>query len=104
MLLSQFIPPSPSPTVSTSLFSMSVSHGGGTEKREPSCTVDGKANLYSHYEEQYGDCLKKKKKKKLGIKLPFDPTIPLLVTYSEETITEKDTCIKWSCMDVRIGL
>ena len=31
-------------------------------------------------------------KKKLGIKLPYDPTIPPLGTYSEETITEKDTC------------
>ena len=31
------------------------------------------------------------KKKKLGIKLPYDPTIPPLGTYSEETITEKDT-------------
>ena len=33
-----------------------------------------------------------KKKKNLGIKLPYDPTIPLLGLYSEETITEKDTC------------
>ena len=31
--------------------------------------------------------------KKLGIKLPNDPAIPLLGIYSEETITEKDTCI-----------
>ena len=30
---------------------------------------------------------------KLGIKLPCDPTVPLLDIYSEETITEKDTCI-----------
>ena len=29
--------------------------------------------------------------KKLGIKLPNDPTIPLLGIYSEKTITEKDT-------------
>ena len=28
--------------------------------------------------------------KKLGIKLPYDPTIPLLVIYPEKTITEKD--------------
>ena len=42
--------------------------------------------------------------KKLGIKLPFDPTIPLLVTFSEETITENDKCIQWSCMDVRVEL
>ena len=30
--------------------------------------------------------------KKLGIKLPHDPTIPLLGTYPEETAIEKDTC------------
>ena len=31
--------------------------------------------------------------KKLGIKLPNDPAISLLGIYSEETITDKDTCI-----------
>ena len=31
--------------------------------------------------------------KKLGIKPPYDPTIPLLVTYPEETKIERDTCI-----------
>ena len=31
--------------------------------------------------------------KKLGIKLPYDPTIPLLGIYSEKKIIEKDTCI-----------
>ena len=30
--------------------------------------------------------------KKLGIKLPYDPAIPLLGIYPEETIIEKDTC------------
>jgi len=30
--------------------------------------------------------------KKLGIKLPCDPTIPLLGIYPEETVIEKDTC------------
>ena len=29
---------------------------------------------------------------KLGIKPPYDPAIPLLGTYPEETKTEKDTC------------
>ena len=29
--------------------------------------------------------------KKLGIKLPYDPTILLLGIYPEETISEKDT-------------
>ena len=32
-----------------------------------------------------------KKKKKLGIKLPYDPTIPLLGIYPEEIIIEKGT-------------
>ena len=31
--------------------------------------------------------------KKLGIKLPYDPTIPILGTYPEKIITEKTTCI-----------
>ena len=31
--------------------------------------------------------------KKLGIKLPHDPEIPLLGIYPEETKIEKDTCI-----------
>ena len=30
--------------------------------------------------------------KKLGIRLPYDPIIPVLGIYPEETITEKDTC------------
>ena len=31
--------------------------------------------------------------KKLEIKAPYDPAMPLLVIYPEETNTEKDTCI-----------
>ena len=31
-------------------------------------------------------------KKKLGIKLSYDPTIPLLGIHTEEIITENDTC------------
>ena len=31
--------------------------------------------------------------KKLGIKPPYDPTIPLLGIYPEETKIERDTCI-----------
>ena len=30
--------------------------------------------------------------KKLGIKIPYDPAIPLLGIHPEETKTEKDTC------------
>ena len=33
------------------------------------------------------------KKKELGIKSPYDPAIPLLGIYFEETEIEKDTCI-----------
>ena len=31
--------------------------------------------------------------KKLGIKVPYDPAIPVLGMYPEETKIEKDTCI-----------
>ena len=31
--------------------------------------------------------------KKLEIELPYDPTIPLLGIHTEETRTERDTCI-----------
>ena len=31
--------------------------------------------------------------KKLGIKAPYDPAIPLLGIYPEETKIERDTCI-----------
>jgi len=34
--------------------------------------------------------------KKLGIKPPYDPAIPLLGIYPEETKIEKDTCIRCS--------
>ena len=58
------------------------------EKREHSCTVGGKINLYGHYGRWYGDSLKQ-----LGIKPLYDPAIPLLGIYPEETRVEKDTCI-----------
>ena len=60
----------------------------GLLQREPSCTTGGNVNWYSHYGRWYGDSLKKK----LGIKPPYDPAIPLLGIYSEETKIEKDTC------------
>ena len=31
--------------------------------------------------------------KKLGLQLPYDPTIPLRGLYPQETIIEKDTCV-----------
>ena len=42
----------------------------------------------SHYGKQYGESLKKKKK--LGKKLSYDPAVPLLSIYSQETRIEKD--------------
>ena len=65
-----------------------INAGEDEEKRQPSCTAGRNVNWYNHYGEQYGDSLKKK----LGIKLPYDPAIPLLGIYSEKTITQKDTC------------
>ena len=38
--------------------STSNNAGQGVEKREPSYTVGGNANYYSHYGEECGDCLK----------------------------------------------
>ena len=56
------------------------------EKREPSYTVGGNVNWYSHYGEQYGVSLKE-----LKIELPCDPAIPLLGIYLEKTIIRRDT-------------
>ena len=57
------------------------------EKREPSYTVGGNASWYNHYGEQYRGSYKKLKI------TPYDPAIPLLGIYSEETKIEIDTCI-----------
>ena len=62
------------------------------EKREHSCTVGGNANLYSHYGRRYG--VWSFSLKKLGIKPTYDPAIPLLGIYPEETKIERDACIK----------
>ena len=50
------------------------------EKREPSYTVGGNVNWYSHYGGQYGGSLK------LKIELTHDPVVPLLGMYPENTI------------------
>ena len=55
------------------------------EKREPSYTVGGNANYYSH--RTLWRFLKK-----LEIELPYDPAIPLLGIHTEETRIERDTC------------
>ena len=58
----------------------------GVERREPSYTVGGNVNWYSHCGEQYGGSLK------LKLELPYDPTIPLLGIYPEKNMVQKDTC------------
>ena len=65
-----------------------INAGEGVEKRECSCTVGGNVSSYCRYGRWYGDSLKK-----LQIKQPYDPPIPLLGIYPEETKIEKDTCI-----------
>ena len=62
--------------------------GKNVEKGQPPCTVDGNVNWNSHYGEKYGDSLKNK----LGINWPYDPTIPLLGMFPEETTSDKDAC------------
>ena len=54
------------------------------EKREPSFTVGGNANLYIHYGKQMWRFLKN-----LEIELPYDPEIPLLGIHTEETRIER---------------
>ena len=54
--------------------------GKDVEKREPKCTVGGNAVWCSLCEEQYGVFLKIKKRELL-----FDPVIPLLEMYPEDS-------------------
>ena len=56
------------------------------EKREHSCTIGGNVNDTTIMEDGMESVLKK-----LGIKPPYDPTIPLLGIYPEETKFEKRT-------------
>ena len=55
------------------------------ERREPSYTVGGNVNWYSHYGEQYAGSLKNK------IELPYDTIIPLLGIYLEKNKIQKET-------------
>ena len=57
------------------------------EKREPSYTVGGNANYYSHYGEELWRFLEK-----LEIELPYDPAISLLGIHTEETRIERGMC------------
>ena len=47
--------------------------GEDGKEREPSYTAGGNINWYSHCGEQYGVSLKR-----LKIRLPYDPEVPLL--------------------------
>jgi len=62
------------------------------ERREPSSTVGGNVNWYSHYGEQYTGSLKNK------IELPYDTIISLLGIYLEENKIQKETRtrVHWS--------
>ena len=60
---------------------------GCGERRKPLYSVGGSAHWHSHYGEQNGDSFKK-----LEIKLPYDPAIPLLGMHPEEARTERNTC------------
>ena len=66
-----------------------TSVGENVEKREPSCTLGGNVNWYSHYAKQYGGCQKVKN----GTTI-YDPAIPFLDTYPKKTKTliQKDIC------------
>ena len=59
------------------------------EKREPSYTVGENAIWYNQYVEQYGDSFKK-----LGIKLPYDPKVPLLEDQYPEKYTPRKPQLK----------
>ena len=59
------------------------------EKRERFYIVGGNVNLIQPLWKTVWRFLKK-----LGIKPPYDPAIPLLGTYPEEIKMEKDTCIQ----------
>ena len=57
------------------------------KKREPSCIAGGNVNRYPLWKMVWSFL-----KKKLRMKPPYDPAIPLLGIYPEETKIEKDTC------------
>ena len=56
------------------------------EKRECSCIAGGNVNIQPLWKMVW------RLLKKPGVKPPYDPAIPLLGVYPEETKTEKDTC------------
>ena len=54
-------------------------------KREPSYTIGGSVNWCSPWKTI------QRLLKKLKLELPYDPAIPLLVIYPDETLTQKET-------------
>ena len=64
-----------------------ISAREGVEKREPSFTVGGNANLVQSLWRTVWRFLKK-----LEIELPYNLVIPLLGIHTKETRTERDTC------------
>ena len=65
-----------------------INAGEGVEKRERSCTFGWECKLIQPLWKMVWRFLKK-----LRIKPPYDPEIPLLGINPEETKIEKDTCI-----------
>ena len=56
-----------------------INVGEDVEKREPSYTVGRNVNWYNHYGKRYGGSSK-------NSELPYNPAIPLLGIYPENTI------------------
>ena len=67
--------------------STTINAGEDVEKREPSYTIGGNVNWYSHLWRTVWRFLKK-----LKIELPYDPVIPLWGIYPEKTIIRQDVC------------
>ena len=67
-----------------------TSVGEDVIKKEPWYTVDENVHCCSHVEKTVWRCLKK-----LKIKLPFAPAVPLLVTYMKnaKTLIQEETCM-----------
>ena len=65
-------------------YPQTISAGEGMERREPSYTVGGNVNWYSHCGEQHGDSLKKQK-----LELSYDPAIPLLGIHPERNMIQR---------------
>ena len=63
-----------------------INAGKHIEIRQPSYTVGGNVNWYTHYGEQYGGSLKKKKK--LKIELPYSSAIPRYIPKEKHRLKE----------------